>query len=112
MESFLYKSVYNKFITEYHKNKSLTRLHEQYYFILEQQLSNNSGEELSKNIDKMNSLINKLPEKTKMIFSLKKKHGLTNQEIAEYNKISLKTVEAHITKAFKLLRSMVEKIKE
>ena len=94
MESFLYKSVYNKFITEYHKNKSLTRLHEQYYFILEQQL------------------INKLPEKTKMIFSLKKKHGLTNQEIAEYNKISLKTVEAHITKAFKLLRSMAEKIKE
>ena len=47
-----------------------------------------------------------------MIFSLKKKHGLTNQEIAEYNKISLKAVEAHITKAFKLLRNMVEKIKE
>ena len=112
MESFLYKSVYNKFITDYHKNKSLTRLHEQYYFILEQQLSNSSDEELSKNIDKMNTLIGKLPEKTKMVFSLKKKHGLTNQEIADYNKISLKTVEAHITKAFKLLRNMVEKIKE
>jgi len=112
MESFLYKSVYNKFITDYHKNKSLTRLHEQYYFILEQQLNNSSDEELSKNIDKMNSLIGKLPEKTKMVFSLKKKHGLTNQEIADYNKISLKTVEAHITKAFKLLRNMMEKIKE
>jgi RNA polymerase sigma-70 factor (ECF subfamily) len=112
MESFLYKSVYNKFITDYHKNKSLTRLHEQYYFILEQQLSNSSDEELSKNIDKMNTLIGKLPEKTKMVFSLKKKHGLTNQEIADYNKISLKTVEAHITKAFKLLRNMMEKIKE
>ena len=61
---------------------------------------------------KTSYLYKKLPEKTKMVFSLKKKHGLTNQEIADYNKISLKTVEAHITKAFKLLRNMVEKIKE
>lgn len=112
MESFLYKSVYNKFITHYHQNKSLTRLHEQYYSILEQELSNNSNEDLSKNIDKMNSLINELPEKTKMIFTLKKKHGLTNQEIADYNKISIKAVEAHITKAFKLLRNKVENTKE
>ena len=60
----------------------------------------------------MNSLINELPEKTKMIFTLKKKHGLTNQEIADYNKISIKSVEAHITKAFKLLRNKVENTKE
>jgi RNA polymerase sigma-70 factor (ECF subfamily) len=79
---------------------------------LEQQLNNNSSPDFSKHIDKMNLLIEKLPEKTKIIFSLKKKHGLTNKEIADYNKISLKTVESHITKAFKLLRTKLEYFKE
>ena len=111
IESFLYKSTYNKFITEYHKNKSLTRLHEQYYYILEQNLNNNSDKDLSKSIDLMNSLIRDLPEKTKKIFCLKKINGLTNKEIAKHNKISLKTVEAHVTKAFKLLREKVKELK-
>ena len=111
IESFLYKSTYNKFINEYNKNKSLTRLHEQYYYILEQNLNNNSDKDLSKSIDLMNSLIRDLPEKTKKIFCLKKINGLTNKEIAKHNKISLKTVESHITKAFKLLREKVKELK-
>ena len=61
-----------------------------------------------KNIEKMKLIINSLPEKTKDIFSLKKINGLTNKEIAEYHKISLKGVEAHITKAFKILRSKIK----
>ena len=59
----------------------------------------------------MNSLIHDLPEKTKMIFCLKKINGLTNKEIAKHNGISLKTVEAHITKAFKLLREKAKELK-
>jgi len=59
----------------------------------------------------MNSLICDLPEKTKKIFCLKKINGLTNKEIAKHNKISLKTVEAHVTKAFKLLREKVKELK-
>jgi len=111
IESFLYKSTYNEFITEYHKNKKLTRLHEQYYYFLEQNFNNNSDKDLSKSIDLMNSLIRDLPEKTKKIFCLKKINGLTNKEIAKHNKISLKTVEAHVTKAFKLLREKVKELK-
>lgn len=112
LESFLYKSIYNKFITEYHKSKSLSRLHEQYHHVLEEQLNDVSDENLSKKIDQMNLLIDNLPEKTKYIFSLKKRNGFTNKEIAEFNKISIKTVESHITKAFKILRSNVKKIKK
>tara|TARA_B100000768_G_C11215069_1_gene347785 strand:- start:251 stop:838 length:588 start_codon:yes stop_codon:yes gene_type:complete len=108
LESYLFKSIYNRFISLYHKNNSLTRLHEQYHYILEKQLNNTSDDDLSKNIKEMNLLINRLPEKTKDIFSLKKINGLTNKEIAEYHKISLKGVEAHITKAFKILRSKIK----
>jgi RNA polymerase sigma-70 factor (ECF subfamily) len=109
LESFLFKSIYNRFISLYHKNKSLSRLHEQYYYILEKQLNDTSDDDLSKNIEEMKLLINSLPEKTKDIFSLKKINGLTNKEIAEYHKISLKGVEAHITKAFKILRGKIKK---
>jgi len=112
LESFLYKSIYNKFITEYHKSKSLSRLHEQYHHVLEEQLNDVSDENLSKKIDQMNLLIDNLPEKTKKIFSLKKINGFTNKEIAEFNKISIKTVESHITKAFKILRSNLKKMKK
>ena len=59
----------------------------------------------------MHRLIEELPVTTKQIFSLKKINGLTNKEIASHNKISLKTVESHITKAFKLLRHKVKELK-
>lgn len=42
--------------------------------------------------------------KCKQIFILSKQDGLTNIEIAEYLNISNKSVEAHITKAFSILR--------
>jgi RNA polymerase sigma-70 factor (ECF subfamily) len=38
---------------------------------------------------------------------LSKQEGLTNLEIAEYLNVSIKSVEAHITKAFTILRKTV-----
>ena len=61
----------------------------------------------------MKQLIDSLPQKIKDIFSPKKTNGLTNKEIAEYHNLSLKGVEAHITKAFKIigvkLKSIINK---
>ena len=51
----------------------------------------------------VNREIDKLPEKCKRVFILNKKEGLTHNEIAEYLQISTKTVESHITRAFKIL---------
>ena len=51
----------------------------------------------------LNAEIEKLPKKCKHIFLLNKKEGLTHIEISEYLNISIKTVEGHITKAFKIL---------
>jgi RNA polymerase sigma-70 factor (ECF subfamily) len=38
---------------------------------------------------------------------LSKQDGLTNIEIAEFLNVSIKSVEAHITKAFSILRKTV-----
>lgn len=48
--------------------------------------------------------INELPDKCKMVFKLSYMHDMKNKEIAETLGISLRTVEAHMYKALKLLR--------
>jgi RNA polymerase sigma-70 factor (ECF subfamily) len=81
----------------------MSALHEQYYFLLEQMTSDKN--EISEKLELMKRKIENLPERTKEIFCLSKQSGLSNFEISEILNISLKTVEGHITKAFKLLRN-------
>ena len=49
--------------------------------------------------------IEKLPPKCKDVFMLSKIEGLTNIEISEHLDLSIKTVEAQITKAYSKLRN-------
>jgi RNA polymerase sigma-70 factor (ECF subfamily) len=51
------------------------------------------------------SAMDKLPDKCGEAFKLSYLHHLRNKEIAEVLKISLRTVEAHIYKALKILRN-------
>ena len=58
--------------------------------------------------EKIQELVNKeLPEKCRKVFILSKKDGLTNIEISEYLNISIKTVESHITYAFKQIKDNI-----
>ena len=110
LKSFLYRSTYNQFVDNYRKKKSMSILHEQYYHILDQFITNTNEEDFSKKINLLNDLIRTLPLKTKEVFILSKSDGLTNAEISEILDISIKTVEGHITRAFKLLRKMAKSL--
>lgn len=110
LKSFLYRSTYNQFVDNYRKKKSMSILHEQYYHILDQFITNTDEEDFSKKINLLNDLIRTLPLKTKEVFILSKSDGLTNAEISEILDISIKTVEGHITRAFKLLRKMAKSL--
>lgn len=50
------------------------------------------------------SLVNTLPDKCRLVFKLSRDKGLSDKQIAESLDISPKTVEAHISKALKTLR--------
>ncbi len=106
IESFLYKSTHNKFIDLYYKNKSRSKLHEQYRLILNQLLINPQENRLM--LEKMRREIENLPKKIKDIFVLSKTNGYTNLEISETLGISVKTVESNITKAYKILKKKLE----
>lgn len=103
IEAFLFKSTYNKFIDTYYRNKSRSKLHEQYRYLLNQ-LVNRPSEENNSKLTKMKKEIEKLPKKIKEIFVLSKNQGLTNIEISSHMGISIKTVESNITKAYKILK--------
>lgn len=104
IQSFLYKSVYNEFINSYQQNKSMMLLQQKYLEMMHQvvEATDESSMELLVNI--INKEIQNLPPKCQQVFLLSKKEGLTNIEIAEHLGVSIKTVEAQISKAFRMLK--------
>jgi len=107
IKGFLYKSIYNEFINLYHRNQSISALEKVYVEALNEIIDNKNTDSLKKKIDLISEEIENLPTKCKQTFLLSKKDGLTNMEIAEYLDISIKSVEAHITKAYAIIRKKV-----
>jgi RNA polymerase sigma-19 factor, ECF subfamily len=107
IQSFLYKSVYNEYIDQYRKNRSVTLLEKKYIEALDTIV-----EEDYSVLEKLYIMVQKevqnLPPKCKNIFLLSKQEGLSNNEISEHLNVSIKTVEYHITKAFCLIRERVD----
>jgi len=107
IQSFLYKSVYNEYIDQYRKNRSVTLLEKKYIEALDTIV-----EEDYSVLERLYLMVQKevqnLPPKCKNIFLLSKQEGLSNIEISEHLNVSLKTVEYHITKAFCLIRERVD----
>tara|TARA_R110002073_G_scaffold41917_1_gene118048 strand:- start:140 stop:751 length:612 start_codon:yes stop_codon:yes gene_type:complete len=107
IKSFLYKSVYNEFIDEYRKQKLVVPLEKKYIDALTTMVENEDEHALERRIKLVKRAIQNLPPKCREIFMLSKHDGLTNMEIAEYKQVSVKSVEAHITKAFSILRQSI-----
>lgn len=104
IKSFLFKSVYNEFLNAYKKNKSVTLLEQKYIASISEFAETLDEQKENQIIKVVRREIEKLPPKCRKIFTMSKKEGLTNQEIADYLQISSKTVESHVTNAFKILR--------
>jgi RNA polymerase sigma-70 factor (ECF subfamily) len=63
-------------------------------------------------MDKINQVINQLPEQRKRIFKLSRLEGLKYREIAKKLNISPKTVEIQMGKALKFLREHLMELKK
>ena len=108
IQSFLYKSVYNEFINSYQKNKAMMLLQQKYLQSLGEVVDETDDKAIEEMITLVNNEIKNLPPKCQKVFILSKKEGLTNIEISEHLNVSIKTVEAQITKAFGILRKKLE----
>ncbi|MDD7885453.1 RNA polymerase sigma factor [Flavivirga sp. 57AJ16] len=104
LQNYLFKSVYNEFINQYKKKRSTMILEQKYFKALEKTVAMNDEASWEKVLSRIMDEIQKLPPKCQEVFLLSRKEGLTNLEISEYLNISIKTVEAQISKAFSILR--------
>jgi RNA polymerase sigma-70 factor (family 1) len=59
---------------------------------------------------KLEATIQTLPEKCQLVFRLSREEGFTEKQIAGELGISTKTVQAHITKALKVLRTNLQQL--
>lgn len=104
IQSFLYKAVYNEFVNNYQKNRAMMLLQQKYVESLNEVVEHLDEDRIEQMICIVNREIQNLPPKCQKVFIMSKKEGLTNIEISEYLNVSIKTVEAQITKAFGILR--------
>jgi len=108
VKAYLYKAVYHSSINHLNHQKVRMKHSEQQLQLHQQEEATESRafqeEELAAQIKHALDL---LPEKCRMVFFLSRFEELKYQEIADRLDISVKTVEAHMGKALKLLRSQL-----
>ncbi|MCK0132655.1 RNA polymerase sigma-70 factor [Flavobacteriaceae bacterium F08102] len=106
INSYLYKMAYNRLMDTLRKNAKknavLLSCHKVILdeIIAEEEQTNDREEKLKL----LEQCIDKLPKRCKVIFRKKKLEGQKNKQIALTLDISIKTVEAHTTKAYIFLR--------
>ena len=117
LSSYLFTITRNKCIDQIRKEKLMLqfrtdkkdeyiRLSESYNALSDQILDEIFASEVQEVIE---NAINNLPDQCQKVFRLSRNNGLKNKEISKNLEISEKTVEAHITKALKLLKQVLEK---
>ena len=96
VKAYLYRMVNNFIINDQKKKNKVT-----YFNSLQTAYDNSCYNPIDDHLD-IELAIRNLPEKIQLVYILKSFQGLLNREIAEACNISIKTVEARITKAYKI----------
>ncbi|MDO5979080.1 RNA polymerase sigma factor [Flavivirga spongiicola] len=106
LKSYLYASVMYGVYGYYRKNSDKMNVELLEGFNTHVQQSNPETKLIQREIiAQINSIIESLPEKCRLVFEMSRNEQLSHKEIAEKLNISTKTIETHITKALKAIRS-------
>jgi RNA polymerase sigma-70 factor (family 1) len=105
LKAYLFRAIHNSCLN-YIKHEKIVENFRDYAVLQSQEQEDYTneavnGKELEIIVEKA---IQSLPEKVRNVFNLKKQDGLKYQEIAEMLNISVKTVEAYMSTALKILR--------
>lgn len=109
IKSLLFKTAHNILIDKYRKKQRESIMLDGWMYKRLMEMIKGDDAQKKKKIKLVKNAIEKLPPRCKEIFMLSKFEQLKYQEIAELLDISVKTVEAQMGKAFKLIRDDVYK---
>ena len=110
VKNYLYGSVKNQAL-RYHEHLKVEDMYRA-HILMNDPESEYSPQELLEHKELENviiTLLNKLPERRRQIFKMHRMEGKKYKEIAGLYSISVKTVEAEMTKAYTALRQGIEK---
>ena len=109
LRAYLYRSIRNNSLN-YLESLSVRRKYADR--VLSRSANSQGYEDRSVEVAELNEriegILNELPERCRTIFCMSRFDGLKYEEIAEKLSVSVKTVEANIGKALKLLRKKLE----
>ncbi|AUP80520.1 RNA polymerase sigma factor [Flavivirga eckloniae] len=112
IKSYLYRMAYNKLMDFFRKNTKRKDVLLSYHKTILDEVIQNENDVKEERLKKLDKCIELLPKKCKDVFYNKKIKGLKSKEVAINLNISIKTVEAHITKAYILIRRCLKQEKE
>lgn len=104
-KAYLHRSVYNECLRIRKWQKKRSEVESNYALLLPEEWTDNEQQQWHEIKPVINKAINQLPQKCRDIFLMRRQEGLSNQEIADYLNISVKTVENQMTIAIKKLRN-------
>ena len=108
LKAYLYKAVYHYSLNQVKHQKVRQRHWEETHYIMNQHLSPDNSQIIegqeNELVKRIQQTLDALPDKCRMVFHLSRFEELKYGEIAEQLGISVKTVEAHMSKALKTLR--------
>lgn len=110
LASWIKRIVINTAIDHYNKNKKLVLIEDDTYFEteIEEQIEIETTENIKENLLKT---LQQLPDGYRAIFNLYVLDNLTHQEIADYLKISINTSKSQLSRARKMLKTLLEEKK-
>ncbi|MBA4744422.1 MAG: sigma-70 family RNA polymerase sigma factor [Muricauda sp.] len=110
LKGWLYKTLKNKYLDHIKKYRKETYFFERTFSeTLDSIVKEEYQDNLNQKLELLDKEIQNLPKKCKQVLIMSKKEGLTNMEISDYLGISIKTVEGHLSNAYKILK---EKLNE
>lgn len=109
IENYLFKICHNEFLLYLRKRKKEISLLDSLKYEIAYEIYETHHNEDSKR-KLFRSILEKLPDRTKEAFILNKYENLKYKEVAIKMGVSVKTVEKHISKALKFLKSNVKSI--
>jgi RNA polymerase sigma-19 factor, ECF subfamily len=105
IKSYLYTSVHNRCLNHLRdRAKFIKDDVSEFEFLNSQSVEDSYDIETKETESRINDAINSLPERCREVFKLKRFEELKYSEIADLLNISIKTVEAQMSKALRILR--------
>jgi len=102
---YLKRSVYNRSLNKVKSRRDYVDADEISYELSDNSINSQEEMEYSELEDEINTIIDSLPEKCRLVFVLNRFEQLSYKEVAKRLDISVKTVENQMSKALKILRA-------